>query len=189
MRQDPILRRAEFDTKVVHYWLISTTVVLIACVFTVVLVPLLWIFLPPILRRYLDRIDCELTTRSLIIRKGLLNRIEKTIPLDKITDLAMFQGPIMRAMGLKGFRVETAGSGGAATGYLVSQIGIIDTDGFRDAVLEQKEKIESSYRFSPPDATEAKPERVSAAGEEAVLAEMRDILVRIERHLGEAKAR
>ena len=61
-----------------------------------------------VMDRYLDRLSCTLTERTLEIRKGLLNRVESTVPLEKITDLQMFQGPIMRMLGLHGFRLETA---------------------------------------------------------------------------------
>jgi putative membrane protein len=174
MRSEAILRSATFDRRVIKYWMISTFIILAVCVVTIVLIPVVWAFARPIMERYLARMSCELTERSLILRKGWLNRIEKTIPLDKITDLAMFQGPIMRAMDLKGFRVETAGSGGAATGYLVSMIGIIDTDEFRAAVLDQKERVESEHRGGLV-STNDRPE-----SDHEVLREIRDILVRLE---------
>lgn len=47
--------------------------------------------------RYLDHLECILTERTLIVRKGIWNRVEKTVPLDKITDLGMIQGPVSRA--------------------------------------------------------------------------------------------
>lgn len=175
MRQDAILRRAEFDDKVINYWMVSTVIVCVITVVGILVLPILLIILRPILKRYLDRISCELTERSLILRKGWLNRVEKTIPLDKITDLAMFQGPIMRAMNLQGFKVETAGSGGATTGYLVSMVGIIDTMAFRDAVLSQKDAIESVGRPATPP-----PPSREHGNDLAILHEIRDILTRIE---------
>lgn len=179
MRQDAILRRAKFDDKVINYWMVSTVIICVFSIVGVVVLPILLIVLRPILRRYLDRISCELTERSLILRKGWLNRVEKTIPLDKITDLAMFQGPIMRAMNLQGFRVETAGSGGAATGYLVSMVGIIDTMEFRDAVLSQKDAVESVGRTAPlPTPTPSASNETGS--DQAYLREIRDILARIE---------
>ena len=46
--------------------------------------------------RYLERMECILTKRTLIVRMGFFVRVEKTIPLDKITDLGMVEGPLMR---------------------------------------------------------------------------------------------
>jgi putative membrane protein len=106
----------------------------------------------------------------------VMNREEKSIPLEKITDLAVFQGPIMRRMGLKGIRVETAGqSSGAAA--LVSIVGIEDTDAFRDGVLAQRDRIAEREEVERPGGG------VPAVGEATLLevvTEIRDILRRIE---------
>ena len=49
-----------------------------------------------VLDRVIDSWECTLTTRALHVKKGMLNRIEKTVPLEKITDLQMTQGFVMR---------------------------------------------------------------------------------------------
>ena len=93
-------------------------------------------------KRYLDRMDCELTDKSLKVKKGIMVRIEKTIPLEKTTDMGMVQGPIMRIFDLHQLTVETAGQSG--TGALVSLTGILDAKAFREAVLTQREKVSCS---------------------------------------------
>ena len=128
----------------------------------------------------LDRIianwAAELTTRSLIVRKGVFNKIEKTIPLEKITDLSSTQGPIMRMFDLKQIGVETAGQSGAAGAALVSLIGIVDTDEFRSQVLAQRDRLtSSSTETSPSRDLDAEP--ASAPGE---LAEISATLQRME---------
>ena len=75
------------------------------------------------------------------MHKGVLTKVESTIPLTKITDLQMHQGPIM-PFGLKAFRVETAGQSSGAGGHLVDMVGIIDPEDFRAAVLAQRERLE-----------------------------------------------
>jgi putative membrane protein len=91
-------------------------------------------------KRYYSRLRVILTSRDLTVHRGVLVTEEKSIPLEKITDLAVFQGPIMRRLGLKGLRVETAGQM-SGPGALVSVIGIEDTDAFRDQVLTQRDRI------------------------------------------------
>lgn len=89
-----------------------------------------------------------LSRRDLIVRRGVWLREEKTIPLEKITDVATNGGPIMRWLGLKGMRIETAGqSGGQAA--LVNIAGIHDCDGFRDAVLDQRDKVTEGEEAMP----------------------------------------
>ena len=109
MSDETIIATAEFDPATRTYWLLNGIILL--CL-TVVGIPLLalWIPLGLILTgRYLARMECVLTNKTLKVGKGILTRVEKTIPLEKITDMGMVQGPIMRAMGLHKLSVETAG--------------------------------------------------------------------------------
>ena len=106
----------------------------------------------------------------------MLTKVESTIPLTKITDLQMHQGPIMRLFGLKAFRVETAGQSSGAGGHLVDMVGIIDPEDFRAAVLAQRERLEDG---GAPLAVE--PAR---AGDEQLLEEILAVLKRIEARLG-----
>ena len=83
--------------------------------------------------------SAELTSNKLIVRRGILTRTENTVPLDKITDMALIQGPITRLFSLHKLTVETAGQSGA--GALISLVGIVDAPQFRTRVLEQKERL------------------------------------------------
>lgn len=180
MAQSPILLEAQFDRKVCLYWLLSGTLVMVVCVVTIPLIPIwlaagMWIT-----GRYLEHMSCTLTPRTLIVKKGWLNRIEKTIPLEKITDLALKQGPIMRAMNLEALSVETAGSSGGAGGALVTMTGIVDTIEFRDRVLAQRDLMNERAESTAAKVETAAPTR---DGSIEVLQEMRDTLSRIERLL------
>lgn len=171
-----LLQRAEFNPGVKSYWLLSGTVL---CLVTIVGIPFLPIFLLVgffFVSKYLDAMECELTTRSLRVKKGVFNKIEKTIPLDKITDLAMYQGPIMRMMDLYGLRIETAGQGAGAGSSLVSLVGVKDAREFRDAVLAQRDVVTESRGGT----TASSPPTAPDLGSETVLIEIRDALLRIE---------
>lgn len=184
MEPAKVLREAEFDRTVIKYWLISGTIVMVVCVVTIPLLPVWWILASIFCKRYLDRMECQLTERSLEIKRGLIVRVEKTIPLEKITDLAMFQGPIMRAMDLRGFKIETAGGGGGTTGYLASLTGIVDTPGFREAVLRQRDLV---VEGRGADIAAAQSAGASIGGESVeLLREMSETLKRIEQKLGQS---
>jgi putative membrane protein len=182
MSDHPVLREAQFDRAAIKKYYLWQPTIIMAC--TVVLIPaipvvLLITFL--VMDKYLDRLGCTLTERTLEIRKGLLNRVESTVPLEKITDLQMFQGPIMRMLGLHGFKLETAGQSSAPGGALVNMIGITDTPGFRRAVLDQRDRmVDGGGRGRPEADARAVGE---GANEAAVLAEIRDTLLRIEAKL------
>ncbi|MCL1088110.1 PH domain-containing protein [Shewanella profunda] len=137
--EDKIIYQAEFAANLGWYWLLSG-----AAYFSlsIVGIPLLLLWFPIGLwgtRRYINNMSAQLTHNKLIVRRGILTRTENTVPLDKITDMALIQGPIMRLFGLHKLTVETAGQSGA--GALISLVGIIDAPRFRTRVLEQKERL------------------------------------------------
>ena len=100
MSEETYIQKAEFNPKVCTYWLLSGAIILTA---TIVGIPLLILWFPigfAFTKRYLDRMECLLTDKALKVKKGIFVRIEKTIPLEKITDMGMVQGPIMRCFDL-----------------------------------------------------------------------------------------
>ena len=112
------------------------------------------------------------------VKKGVFFRKESTIPLNRITDLRLHDGPLMRHYGLRGLKVETAGSGGGQ--YASSEgdlIGVIDAEGFRNAVLEQRQRVIKAETGQAPAVAAA------SAPTSDTLVEIRDILTRIESHL------
>jgi putative membrane protein len=180
MNDKPYIRKAEFDPKVKTYWLFSAILV---CVLTVVGIPLLILVIPigmALTGRYLSRMECLLTEKALKVKKGILVRVEKTIPLEKITDMAMVQGPLMRHFGIFKLTVETAGQSGA--GALVALTGIVDAKGFRETVLAQREIVAGS----PPARSDATGTQDDFASD-ATLVEIKDSLLRIEAMLAKAQ--
>lgn len=88
----------------------------------------------------------------------------------------------MRHMGLKGLQVETAGQSGA-TGALVKIVGLANTDEFRAAALDQRDKVTDRVGESPPAEAQA---AAAAPGENetaALLGQIHETLLRIERGL------
>jgi putative membrane protein len=127
-------------------------------------------------KHYYKRLQVVLTRRDLIVRRGVWNRQEKSIPLEKITDVALLEGPIMRMYGVKGLRVETAGQVSGPAG-LVNLVGIENPEAFRDAILEQRDRVSdgeedatalstpggSGAHGLPDGATHASPAQAAAA--------------------------
>jgi putative membrane protein len=181
MNEPKILAEATFNRKVLTYWLLSGCVLMVIAVVTIPLIPFWFIFGRMITGKLLEHMSCTLTERTLIVKKGWLNRVEKTVPLEKITDLGLKQGPIMRAMDLHMLTIETAGSSGAGgTSALVSIIGIEDTIDFRNKVLMQRD-----LRIDGPRTEPSTSQAVPAAGGE-ILADIRDTLHRIEQGMKES---
>ncbi len=173
MIEEKLISEAEFTSKVCVYWLMHIALTLTV---TVVGIPLLFLWLPLGLvftTSYLRRMECVLTNKSLKVKKGMLVRIEKTIPLEKITDIGLVQGPLMRLFGLHKLTVETAGQSGQ--GALVSLTGIVNTQAFRELILQQKEALLSNTGSSNVDSNNSE-----SSGSDQLLTEIRDALLRIE---------
>ena len=123
-----IIWQADFNPKVRTYWLLSGAFILTATIFGIVLLPIWFLVGNYFTAKYLSHMRCTLTEKTLEVRKGWLVRLEKTVPLDKITDVGLNHGPIMRHYGLRGLSVETAGQ--SSPGALVKLIGIEKTEEF-----------------------------------------------------------
>lgn len=176
MAEEIVIAEAEFTPKVCIYWLLSGAIVIAV---TVVGIPLLIIWFPVgfiFTRHYLDSMKCVLTNKVLRVNKGVLTKTEKTIPLEKITDLGLVQGPVMRAFGIEQLSIETAGQSGV--GALVSLQGIVDAKAFRKKVLDQRDRL-SELKSSGT----VKQESGEAAGSLSILTDIKDSLNRIEKIL------
>lgn len=116
-------------------------------------------------RHYFQKLECELSERSLRFRKGLLVETEKTIPLENIQDVTFVEGPILRHFNLSILKFETAGqSQGQA--HDMQLIGIIDAQHLRHLILEQRQNL-IAHRAGPASAPDSS---------QALLTEIRDKL-------------
>jgi putative membrane protein len=180
MSEPQVLLDAKFDAKVKAYWVWQPVFIFTILIFTIPIAILYWIIARFFIDKYLANMRCTLTERTLDIKKGILNKTESTIPLEKITDLQLFQGPIMRYFKLHGFKVETAGQSNSGTGSLVNIVGIVDTKGFRKAVLEQRDLLSVGASRAPTAEIPSQQMIQDGQHSESILAEIRDSLLRIE---------
>ncbi|MEM9052713.1 MAG: PH domain-containing protein, partial [Bacteroidota bacterium] len=93
-------------------------------------------------RRYYNGLMCQLTERHLEFKKGVLFKVEKTIPLENIQDLTFVDNPILQWLDLRILKIETAGHSNAQ-GADMKLIGIVDTQNFKDKVLDQRERLKN----------------------------------------------
>jgi putative membrane protein len=174
--QEKVLWEAEFNPKVRTYWLLSGMIILAVTIAGIPLIPVWYLVGLALTERYLRRMRCTLSERTLQVEKGIFNRVEKTVPLEKITDLGLQQGPIMRYLGIESLSVETAGQ--SSQGALLKLMGVVEARRFRDAVLEQRDKMMAAST----EDSQVRPQPSSAAtgSSDELLADIRDTLHRIE---------
>lgn len=183
MPEPRVLREAAFDPRVKSYWIWSPVLVFSLLIVTIPIAIVYALVARFFIEKYLENMSCILTERTLDIRKGILNKTESTIPLEKITDLQLFQGPVMRYFGLHGFKVETAGQSGGTSGSLVNIVGIVETKAFRKAVLAQRDRLHDRQGGHDHQIARTPGPALAGGDNGEVLNEIRDTLGRIEAHL------
>jgi putative membrane protein len=138
-----LIQIAEFNPKIKIYILL-----LVAFFLTITLVgiPLLifW-FLglgQHISKRYYENLKCQLTNRHLEFKKGVLFKVEKTIPLENIQDLTFIENPFLKYLDLRILKIETAGQSNPQ-GSDMKLIGIVKSSDFKENVLYQRELLKT----------------------------------------------
>ena len=124
-------------------------------------------------KRYYEHLECHLTKRHLEFKKGVLFKVEKTIPLENIQDLTFIQNPILNVLDLKILKIETAGHSNPR-GSDMKLIGIKDATTFKEAVLNQRETLQSRKQIDSS-------ERNGLDKTNQLLEEIRDLLKKLEK--------
>ena len=95
-------------------------------------------------RRQADALRYWLDGSTLRINKGFIFLQRKSIPLDRVTDFVLVQGPLARACGVWIIKVQTAGTGQQIPeGTLV---GVVDTEAARDLLLAKRDEVAEGNR-------------------------------------------
>ena len=177
MEENKIVKSAHFSKILITYMFVNVLWWSIVTIIGVAIIPfwliLGWFFC----RRYYNSLECTLTEKTVEIKKGVLFRVEKTIPLDRIQDLTLRDGPLLRALKLCMVEIETAGQSNPQ-GSDAKIIGIDDAKEFRNSVLKQRDQLKQKIE---PVALEG--QSFDRTKNESVLFEIRDTLVKIEEHL------
>jgi len=142
MNDNLIIQAATFNPKVKRYIFLVVLFYLFITVIGILVIPIWVLGLGQWLSdKFFLTLKCELSSKNLKFSKGLLLRIEKTIPLENIQDLSFIGGPVLRAMGLTLIKVETAGGGGGQNSNMMSMPGINEAEEFKNLILKQREIV------------------------------------------------
>ena len=156
----------EFDRKIIVYWWIMANlgllVTFVGIIAMVVWIPFGWI----VHKKQYEHMSGALTDRSINMRMGWLFKKQQNIPLDKLTDVSIHEGPILNAFGVVRMQFETAG----AAPFILT--GVKNSDQFRDLVLQQRDSLVSNPQQSAP-----------SDDSNDVLVEIRDIVQQINTNL------
>jgi len=168
--------QSHFSPKLKFYLYFGSALYLAITVVGILLLPLWFVFGGLWVKRYYNSLKLDLTDRTVVIKKGVWFRKELTIPFDKIQDISIHEGPILKAFGIMSLRIETAGQRNAATGQSDADLtGLIDARGMRDRILALRDAQITNGQ---------QPAAQQGATSQELLAEIRDALIRIENKLG-----
>ena len=157
----------EFDRKIIIYWWLMANLGLLT---TFIGIPLMLIWIPfgwIVHQKQYEHMSGALTTRSLNMRMGWLFKKQQNIALDKLTDVSISEGPILKALGVVKMQFETAG----AAPFILS--GVKNADQFRDVVLQHRDSLMAAPTQHSSPSTES----------DGVLFEIRDLLKEINSNL------
>lgn len=182
--EEKVVWEAEFNERVTTYWLMGGVIGFAVSIIGIPLIPIWFIVGKIFTKMYLDSHKATLTNRSLRVSKGILTKVEKAVPLDRITDVGVVQGPLMRYFEVEALSVETAGQ--SAVGSLIHLTGVKDGRAFKEAVLKQRDLVVGSKEHTAQTESVAAQSGVASANAQAspeVFEKMLAVLERIEKKL------
>ena len=136
-----IIEKAEFNPKIKVYVLLTVGFFILISFIGIPLLIIWFLGLGQYFgKRFYENLECQLTTRHLEYKKGVLFKVEKTIPLENIQDLTFIQNPLLNLFDLRILKIETAGNSNPR-GTDMKLIGILNTADFKKKVLEQRELL------------------------------------------------
>lgn len=167
----PIVKEASFNPKIKTYVLLTVAFFLtISVVGILLLLPRFLGLGQAISYRYYQNLKCSLTQKHLEFKKGVLFKVEKTIPLENIQDLTFIENPLLKYLDLRVLKIETAGNSNPK-GSDMKLIGIVDASRFKKQVLHQRELlVNENKRHGHGEVEDIQKETLK------VLGEIRDIL-------------
>jgi len=143
-----IIKHAEFNPRIKNYILFVVAFFLLISVLGIPILIFWFLGLGQhFSKRYYQHLQCKLTERHLEFKKGVLFKVEKTIPLENIQDLTFIENPLLKYFDLRVLKIETAGHSNPK-GSDMKLMGIIDALKFKEQVLDQREKIKSGNNLS-----------------------------------------
>lgn len=135
------IREAEFSPNIKLYTLLYVSFFITISFIGIAILPIWFFGLGRyISRRYYESLSCQLTAHHLQFKKGVMFKVEKTIPLENIQDLTFIENPLLKWLNLRILKIETASQSHPMRSDM-QLVGIVDPNEFKEAVLAQRELL------------------------------------------------
>lgn len=126
---------------------------------------LLWAIFVPALILWFRNLEYVIESDKIVIRKGILTKIQQNIPLTMVTDFRLQRTLYDRALGIGSIQIQTAGQSATGTGYEGKLAGLGDWESLH-------EDLRNRIRFDGHRDKESAPATDMGA---AILDELRHI--------------
>jgi hypothetical protein len=135
-------------------------------------------------RRYFDSLQCELDAQMLRVSKSIVGPVEQRIALEKIRDITVVGGPVLRLFKLNLLRCELTDRHprNPHLKHWVGIMGIVDAHAFRDRILQARDVLREQGAQGVVPAVSA------SAREDALLAALQGIQRSVDEILAVLKA-
>ncbi len=157
-------------------YLSGSIAILIACAVILTLIAGWYIFW---VGKYYQTIFFELKDDEVTWKRGVWFKMTGIVPYDRITNIDIYQGPLMRYFGFSSIKLQTAGYSAQARAEITLE-GIVAAEDLRETI---RSLIRESRKVSGPSDATATPAvlRHAMHDDTAVLEEVREIRRLLER--------
>lgn len=93
---------------------------------------LMWAIAVPALMLWFRNLDYVIESDKIVIRKGILTKIQQNIPLTMVTDFRLQRTLYDRALGIGSIQIQTAGQSATGTGYEGKLAGLEDWESLHE---------------------------------------------------------
>lgn len=146
---------------------------------------LMWLIGVPISMAWIRNLSYFIEDDKIVIYKGILTKIQQSVPFRMITDFRLHRSLYDRFLGIGSIDVQTAGQNANSTGYEGRMPGLIDWDGLHQDLRRRLEAYNRAGASVPGEPATAA--QVAGAGDATlreVVAELRAIRAALERRDG-----
>ena len=117
----------------------------------------MWLIAVPILVLWHKHLSYAIEPERIVIRKGILSRIQQNIPFSMVTDFRLQRSLYDRALGIGSIQVQTAGQGVTGAGYEGKLAGLADWDDLHEDLRRRSRLLTGVVHSSARGAAGAAP--------------------------------
>lgn len=113
---------------------------------------LMWAISVPALILWFRNLEYVIETNKIVIRKGIITKIQQNIPFQMVTDFRLQRTLYDRTLGIGSIQIQTAGQAATATGYEGKLAGLEDWERLHEDLRRRIRSDDQMYRRPGPES-------------------------------------